>query len=110
MIKKTKAIFLIYFLLAGLFLFPSCKQKQKTNETITETQIENAQEEQVATDIKTDSEKKRTFHSEHPVLFTIIILAILITIFTITMLVKSSCNEVSNTMIWVDRFKKFRRN
>ena len=61
LMKNTKFVFIVYFLLAGLLLFPSCKQKQKTNQTTSETQIEKVQEAQAVTDIETDSVKKRTF-------------------------------------------------
>ena len=106
-INVSKVIILIYFLLAGFFVFSSCRQKQETKQTSSATQIESINEEQSVTEEKIDSTKKRTFISEHPILFIIIVLA---TILTIYFLIKSSYTEVSNTKFWVKQFKKFGRN
>ena len=109
-LNVSKVIILIYFLLAGFFLFSSCKQKQKTNQTSSETQIESINEEQSVTTEKPDSPQKRAFITEDPILFIIIILATILSILTIYYLIKSSYSEVSNTMFWLDQFKKFGRN
>ena len=109
-INVSKVIILIYFLLAGFFVFSSCRQKQETKQTSSATQIESINEEQSVTEEKIDSTKKRTFISEHPILFSIIILATILSILTIYFLIKSSYTEVSNTKFWVKQFKKFGRN
>ncbi len=95
--KINSIKFIIFFLLAGLLL-PSCKQKQETSQTASEIQIENVQEEPITTEIKTESTEKRTFRSEHPILFTIIIFSILLTTIIVAFIIKSSLPELSNIL------------
>ncbi len=113
LMKNTKFVFVVYFLLAGLLLFPSCKQKHGTNQTTSETQIEKVQEEQAVTDIETDSVKKRTFRTEHPVLFTIIILAILFTIIIVLIILKITVpdliDKAYNLLNIIDKLSNLRK-
>ena len=97
-INVSKVIILIYFLLAGFFLFSSCKQKQKTNQTSSETQIESIKEEQTKQEVRIDTTKERTFKTEHPILFTIIIIAILLTVIIIFLIIKSIFSDTSDAM------------
>lgn len=97
-INVSKVIILIYFLLAGFFLFSSCKQKQKTNQTSSETQIESINEEQTKQEVRIDTTKERTFKTEHPILFTIIIIAILLTVIIIFLIIKSTFSDTSDAI------------